>query len=239
MSTRAGVVNFVCTYAPTLGATMDEKSQLYDALESPVRSVPSKEALFIIGDFNARVGAVHEAWPSVIGHHGIGKMYENGQRLLELCAYHKLAITNTYFQHKDRHRVTWCHPRSKQWHQLEMTVTGKSDMNNVQNTRSMHCADCDTHHALVRSKIHIIPRTMHHSKVKSLPRINASRASCPFTTQRFNVSLKVSLEKGRAEAATGDTKWEQMRTTLYQSGLEILGKKSIGTRTGLRRTCRR
>ena len=63
------------------------------------------------------------------------------------------------------------------------------------------------------------------SKAKSLPHINASRASCRFTAQRFRVSLKVSLEKGRTGAATAGTKWEQRRTALYQSGLEILGKK--------------
>ena len=111
-------------------------------------------------------------------------------------------------------------------------------MNNAQNTRSMHSADCDTDHALVRSKNHLVPRMMHHSKMKSLPRINASR-SCPFTAQRFRVSLKVSLAKGSTGAATADTKWEQMRTALCQSRLEILGKKKIGTRTGLRRTGRR
>ena len=93
MTARTGVVNFVCAYAPTLCSTEDEKDQFYDALDSIVRCVPSKEALFIIGDFNARVGADCEAWPSVIGHHGVGKMNENGQRLLELWSFHKLAVT--------------------------------------------------------------------------------------------------------------------------------------------------
>ena len=66
MTARTGVVNFVCAYAPTLCSTKDEKDQFYDALDSIVRCVPSKEALFIMGDFNARVGADCEAWPSVI-----------------------------------------------------------------------------------------------------------------------------------------------------------------------------
>ena len=74
MFKRTGVVNLVCAYAPTLCSTADKKDQFYDALDSTIRSVPSKEALFIMGDFNARVGADWEAWPSIIGHHGIGKM---------------------------------------------------------------------------------------------------------------------------------------------------------------------
>ena len=43
-------VNFVCTYAPTLGSTTDEKDQFYNALDSIVRSVPNREGLYIMGD---------------------------------------------------------------------------------------------------------------------------------------------------------------------------------------------
>lgn len=50
MTTKASVVNFVCTYAPTLGSTTDEKDQFYNALDSIVRSVPNREGLYIMGD---------------------------------------------------------------------------------------------------------------------------------------------------------------------------------------------
>ena len=109
-------------------------------------------------------------------------MNENGQRILELCSFHKLAVTNTY-QHKDGHKVLWCYPRSKHahWHQVDMILTKRGDLNNVQNTRSMHSADCDSEHILLRSN-------MHHSKTNSLPRINASRTSCSITTQTQNIA---------------------------------------------------
>ena len=103
MTARTGVVNFVCTYAPTLCSTTDEKDQFYDVLNSVVWSVPSREELFIMGDFNARVGAGCESWPLVIAHHGVGKMNENGQRILELCSFHKLAGD----EHFPAQRQTW------------------------------------------------------------------------------------------------------------------------------------
>ena len=65
-------------------SSVDEMDQFYDALDLIVQSVPSMEALFIMGNFNATVVAGCEAWPSAIGHHGIGKMNENGQRLFML-----------------------------------------------------------------------------------------------------------------------------------------------------------
>ena len=83
----------------------------------------------------------------------------------------------------------------------------------------------DTDHILIRSKIQLVPRKMHHSKTESLPRINASRVSCPITTQRLRETLKTSLEKGRGDVTTASAKWKQVRTALYQSGLEALWKK--------------
>ena len=48
-------------------------------------------------------------------------MNENGQRLLELCTFHDLCITNS-FHTKPQHKVSWRHPRSKHWHQLDLIL---------------------------------------------------------------------------------------------------------------------
>ena len=225
MSTKSGIINLVCAYAPTLCSNADDKDQFYDTLDTMIKSVPAKEALFIGGDFNARVGADREAWPSVMGYHGVGKMNENGQRLLEFCSFHNLAVTNTFFQHKDHHKVTWRHPRSKHWHQLDMIVCKKRDLNAVKDTCSMHSADCDTDHILVRSRVSITPQKMHHSKTLGLPRINASRTSCKTAALRLQEELRTSMGKAKQDATTAEAKWKQMRSAIYESGLEVLGKR--------------
>ena len=38
--------------------------------------------------------------PSCLGHFGVGKINENGQRLLELCSFHSLCVTNFYYPDK-------------------------------------------------------------------------------------------------------------------------------------------
>ena len=35
--------------------------------------------IYLIGDFNASVGAEYSTWPTCIGHHDIGKINENGE----------------------------------------------------------------------------------------------------------------------------------------------------------------
>ncbi len=84
LNTTAGPVTLVSVYAPTLSATPDAKDEFYDQLAATISSVPSKEQLILLGDFNARVGADHNKWPSCLGQLGVRKMNDNGQRLLEL-----------------------------------------------------------------------------------------------------------------------------------------------------------
>ena len=136
LSTRAGHANIMSVYAPTLCSTADSKDQFYEELDVAIGNIPKTKQLYILGDFNARVGADHEAWPTCLGHHGMGKMNENGQRLLELCCHHGLSITNTFFENKPCHKVSWRHPRSGHWHQLDLVITIRDALNNVLNTRS-------------------------------------------------------------------------------------------------------
>ena len=157
LQAHTGPVTLICAYAPTLTSSADEKDCFYDTLEWASRSVPSNEGLYSLGDFNTRVGADHDTWPTSLGHHSVGKMNENGQRLLDLCSFHKLAITKTFLENKDQHKVSWRHPRSKYWHQLDLILTRRNDLNTIRNTRSLHSAECDTDHALVCAKVNLTP----------------------------------------------------------------------------------
>ena len=54
--TTEGDVNLVSAYAPTLGVSPDVKDSFYEALADTVRLMNIDQPLFILGDFNARVG---------------------------------------------------------------------------------------------------------------------------------------------------------------------------------------
>ena len=88
------VVTLFSCYAPTLAATQEEKEQFYDQFSHATNAVPFKHQLFILGDFNARVGKDFKDWNKILGHHGIGNENANGSLLLEFCMVHNLAVTN-------------------------------------------------------------------------------------------------------------------------------------------------
>ena len=202
------------------------KDQFYESLDTVVSKIPEAEHIYLLGDFNARVGADRESWPNVLGHHGKGKMNENGQRLLELCCYHKLCVTNTYFQNKACHKVSWRHPRSKHWHQLDMIITKRDSLNNVCNTRSYHSADCNTDHSLIATKVKLKPKKFHHSKRRGQPRINISKTAYPEKNQEFNEQLEETLNTAHRNAErNAQDSWNSLRNAIYSTAVLTYGKK--------------
>ena len=66
---------------------------------------PKTHVLFVIGDWNAKVGS--QETPEVIGKFGLGIWNEAGQRLIEFCQENALIIANTLFQQHNRRCYTW------------------------------------------------------------------------------------------------------------------------------------
>ena len=88
-------------YAPTSNAEETEVEWFYEDLQDRLEVTPKKDVLFIIGDWNAKVGS--QETPGVTGKFGLGILNEAGQRLIEFCQENALVIAKTFsLQHKRR-----------------------------------------------------------------------------------------------------------------------------------------
>ena len=85
-------ITVIQAYAPTSNAEEAEVEQFYEDLLELTRK---KDVLFIIGDWNAKVGS--QETPGVTGKFGLGVRNEAGQRLIEFCQENALVIANTLF----------------------------------------------------------------------------------------------------------------------------------------------
>ena len=83
-------------YAPTCNAEEAEVEQFYEDLQNLVELTPQKDILFIIGNWNSKVGS--QEIPGVTGKFDFGLQNEAGQRLTEFCQETTLLIANTLFQ---------------------------------------------------------------------------------------------------------------------------------------------
>ena len=91
-------------YAPTSNTEEAEVERFYEDLQDLLELTPSKDALFIIGDWNAKVES--QETPGVTGKFGLGVQNEAGQRLIKFCQENTLVIANTLFQQHKRRLYT-------------------------------------------------------------------------------------------------------------------------------------
>ena len=101
-------ITVIQVYAPTSNAEEAEVEWLYEALQDLLELTPKKDVLFIIGDWNAKVGS--QETPGVTEKFGLGIQNEAGQRLIEFCHENALDIANTLFQQHKRRLYTWTSP---------------------------------------------------------------------------------------------------------------------------------
>ena len=77
----------------------------YEDLQDLLELTSPKDVLFIIGDWNAKVG--NQEIPKVTGNTGLGVQNEAGIKLTEFCQKNALVIAKTLFQQHKRRLYTW------------------------------------------------------------------------------------------------------------------------------------
>ena len=95
-------------YAPNSNAEEVEVEWFCEDLQHLLELTPKKDVLFIIGDWNAKVGS--QETPRVTGKFGLGVQNEAWQRLIEFCQENTLIIANTLFQQHKRRLYAWTTP---------------------------------------------------------------------------------------------------------------------------------
>ena len=95
-------------YAPTRNTEEAEVERFYEDLQDLLELTPQKDVLFIIGDWNAKLGS--QETPGVTGKFGFGVQNKVGQKLIEFCQENALVIANTLFQQHKRRLYTWTSP---------------------------------------------------------------------------------------------------------------------------------
>ena len=101
-------ITVIQVYALTSKAEEAEVEWFYEDLQDLLEPIPKKDILFVMGDWNAKVGS--QETPGVTGKFGIGVQNEAGQRLTEFCQENALVIANTLFQQHKRRFYTWTSP---------------------------------------------------------------------------------------------------------------------------------
>ena len=94
-------ITVIQVYAPNSNTEEAEVERFYEDLQDLLELTAKKDVLFIIGEWNAKVGS--QETPGGTGKFVLGMWNEAGQRLIEFGQENALVIANTLFQqHKRR-----------------------------------------------------------------------------------------------------------------------------------------
>ena len=104
-------ITVIQVYAPNSNAEETEVEHVYENLQDLLKLTLKKDILFIIGDWNAKVGS--QKTPGVTGKFGLGVQNEGGQRLMEFCQENALVIANIIFQQHKRRLYMWTSPNGQ------------------------------------------------------------------------------------------------------------------------------
>ena len=101
-------IKVIQPYAPTSNAEEAEVEQFCGDPQDLLELTPQKDVLFIIEDWNTKVGS--QETPGVTGIFGLGVQNEAGQRPIEFFQENTLVIANTLYQQHKRRLYTWTSP---------------------------------------------------------------------------------------------------------------------------------
>ena len=110
-------ITVIQVYAPTSNAEEAEVEWFYEDLQDLSELIPQKDVLFIIGDWNAKVGS--QETPGVTGKFGLDVQNEARQRLTQLCQENAVVIANTLFQQHRRKLYTSTSPNGRHRNQID------------------------------------------------------------------------------------------------------------------------
>ena len=154
-------------YAPTSNAEEAEVEWFYEDLQDFLELIPDKDVLFIIGDWNTKVGS--QEIPEVTGKFGLGVQNEAGQRLTEFCQENALVIANTLFQQHKRSLYTWTSPDGQHRNQIDYILCGQRWRSSIWSAKTRPGTDCGSDHELLIAKFRIklkkVGKTTSHSGI--------------------------------------------------------------------------
>ena len=127
-------ITVIQVYTLTSNAEEAEVEQFYEDLQDLLELTPKKDVLFIIRDWNAKLGS--QETPGVTGKFGFGVQNEAGQRLIEFCQENTLVIANTLFQQHNTRLYTWTLPDGQHQNDTDYILCSQRWRSSIQSAKN-------------------------------------------------------------------------------------------------------
>ena len=107
LEVNGSILNIVSAYVPQVNNSMDEKNGFWEDLDGLIESTSTEERIILGADLYGHVGKGNIGDEEIMGRYGAGTKNKEGSMVVDFVKRTDLAIVNTYFKKKDKHRVTY------------------------------------------------------------------------------------------------------------------------------------
>ena len=209
----------VSAYAPTDCSSESAKDSFYDALGALLQQVKTSDIVVVAGDMNAQVGRLSAAEARLGGRLGLDtRRTDNGDRLLQMCADHRLFLCSTNFRNSGNRLTTWCPPTNQRRTQIDHIAVSYRWRGSITACRSFWNTSVDSDHALVRCCF-----SLRFSGVRKTrtPRLAIEKLVDPEVKRNYQNQLVECLPDGTVSDINGH--WEKISKALLKVGTSVCG----------------
>ena len=203
------------TESDTTEVTYQQQKQHEDPQEL-LGLTTKKDILFIIGDWNAKVG--NQEIPGVTGKFGLGIQNEAGQRLAEFCQKNTLVIANTHFQQHKGQLYTWTSPDDQYRNQIDYILCSKRWRSSMQLAKIRPRADCGSDHEVLIAESRLKLKKV--GKTTRPFRYDLNQIPYDYTVEVRNSFMGLDLIDRVAKEL-----WTEVHDIVWEAVIQIIPKK--------------
>lgn len=220
-----GHLTVVAAYAPTDASTAADKKDFYDRLYATTSQIDQHDWLIVAGDLNADVGTDNYGWENTMGRYGRGTRNDNGERLLEYCAFNNLRLTNTCFRHKYIHDYTFYSNDHRTKKLIDHVMVRRRMASSVMDSRVYRTTALSSDHKLVVARIRLKLRAPVTQRV--IPKLNVAKLSDPVVRQQFQLETqnRFAALMDMPDDADTELMWSRFHSHILGAGKATLGTK--------------
>ncbi|CAF1336137.1 unnamed protein product [Rotaria magnacalcarata] len=186
-------------------------------LQEILEDVPKKDAILIIGDWNAKVGDTEAL--GIVGKYDLGKQNEAGEKLNQFCQENSLVITKTWFQQPKRRLYTWTSPNGRHRNQIDYMLCNRRWKSSITSVKTRPGADCGTDHELLLVNFKIKWKGYNTTSKAIKPNLQ----NIPYS---YNVEVKNRFAELELVNREPEELWQEIHQIIYEEA-----KRNIPTIT--------